>query len=79
VAVELDSKNLGRLRRVANPRDIWKSEAGEFTPWLAENIDVLADAIGMVLTVTGTEVFVGEFRLDIKAEDGEGRPVVIEN
>lgn len=79
MAVELDSKNLGRLRRVANPRDIWKSEAGEFTPWLAENIDVLADAIGMVLTVTGTEVFVGEFRLDIKAEDGEGRPVVIEN
>ena len=79
MAVELDSKNLGRLHRVANPRDIWKSEAGEFTPWLAENIDVLADAIGLVLTVTGTEVPVGEFRLDIRAEDGEGRPVIIEN
>jgi Domain of unknown function (DUF4268) len=76
---ELDSKNLGRLKRVADPRDVWKSEAGDFTPWLAENIDVLADTLGMVLTVTGTEVPVGDFRLDIRAEDGEGRPVVIEN
>jgi RecB family endonuclease NucS len=40
---------------------------------------VLADAIGMALTITGTEVPVGEFRLDIKAEDGKGRAVIIEN
>lgn len=77
--VELDSKNLGRLRRVANPRDVWLSEAGDFTPWLAQNIDVLADELGMTLTVLGTEVPVGEFRLDIKAEDGDGNIVVIEN
>jgi RecB family endonuclease NucS len=77
--MELDSKNLARLRRVANPRDVWMSESGDFTPWLAENIDVLADELGMTLTVTGTEVPVGEFRLDIKAEDGNGGVVVIEN
>ncbi len=75
----LDSKGLGRLRRVANPRDVWTSESGDFTPWLAENLDVLGDALGTSLTPISTEVQVGEFRLDIKAEDGDGRVVVIEN
>ncbi|MFL1596226.1 DUF4268 domain-containing protein [Rhodococcus ruber] len=75
----LDSKNLGRLRRVADPRSVWSSEAGDFTPWLAENIDVLAQELGMTLTVVTTEVAVGEFWLDIQAEDENGRTVVIEN
>jgi len=35
---------------VANARDVWTSEAGDFTPWLAENLDVLADEFGMSLT-----------------------------
>ena len=77
--MELDSKNLGRLRRVADPRKVWVSESGDFTPWLAENIDVLADELGLTLTVVGTEIAVGDFRVDIQAEDGDGRPVVIEN
>lgn len=64
--MELDSKNLGRLRRVADPRNVWTSESGDFTPWLADNIDVLADELGMTLTVIATEVPVGEFRLDIQ-------------
>lgn len=75
----LDSKNLSRLRRVADPREVWISESGDFTPWLAENIDVLADEPEMTLTVTATEVFVGQFRLDIQAEDEDGRIVIIEN
>jgi len=45
----LDSKQLGRLQRVANPRTVWFSEAGDFTPWLAQNIDVLAEALGLTL------------------------------
>lgn len=77
--MELDSRNLARLRRVADPRTVWPSESMDFTPWLAENIDVLAEALGMTLTVTATEVFVGQFKLDIQAEDDEGRVVVIEN
>ena len=77
--VDLDSKNLGRLKRVADPRDVWVSESGDFTPWLAENIDVLADELGMTLTVTATEVFVGQLRLDIQAMDENGRMVIIEN
>src|SRR3954451_12373014 len=77
--MELDSKGLSRLRRVANPRDVWSSESGDFTPWLAENIDVLADELGMTLRVRSTEVPVGKFRLDILAEDDEGRTVIVEN
>jgi hypothetical protein len=79
VDVELDTKGLGRLLRVADPRDVWKSESGEFTPWLAENLDVLADELGMTLTLVATEVPVGDFRLDIQAEDGQGNVVAIEN
>lgn len=77
--MELDSKGLGRLRRVADARTVWASEAGDFTPWLAENIDVLADELGMSLTVVDQEVNVGSFRLDIHAKDGNDRSVVIEN
>jgi len=76
---ELDSKNLGRLRRIADARSVWTSESGDFTPWLAENIDVLADALGMSLIVVDTEVRIGDFRLDIHAKDGNDRSVIIEN
>jgi hypothetical protein len=58
---------------------VWTSESGDFTPWLAENIDVLADALDMTLTVVATEVRIGDFRLDIHAKDGNDRSVVIEN
>ena len=75
----MDAYGLGRLERLANPREIWKHEAVDFTPWLAENIDVLADAIGLPLTVVAYEVLVGDFRLDIHATDPDGRTVIIEN
>src|SRR4051812_9031531 len=77
--MDLDRKGLGRLRRVANARDVWTSEGGEFTPWLAENLDVLADELGVPLTLVATEVPVGGFRLDIQAQAQDGRLVVIEN
>jgi hypothetical protein len=70
---ELDSKNLGRLRRIGDARSVWTSESGDFTPWLAENIDVLADAHDMTPTVVATEVRIGDFRLDIHAN--VGRPL----
>jgi hypothetical protein len=77
--VQLDSKGLGRLHRVANARDVWTSESGDFTPWLAENLDVLADELGMSLTLVATEVQVGEFRVDIQAQTPDDRVVIIEN
>src|SRR3954452_24314048 len=77
--MELDSKGLGRLRRVASAQDVWTSEASDFTPWLAENLDVLADELGMSLTLIAQEVPVGEFRLDIQAQTPDGRVVIVEN
>lgn len=77
--MKLDSKGLGRLRRVASARDVWTSEAGDFTPWLAENLDVLADELGMSLTLVAAEVPVGEFRLDIQAQTPDGGVVIVEN
>lgn len=77
--MDLDSKGLGRLHRVADPRQVWAMEAGDFTPWLAENLDVLADELGLVLTPMGTEVPVGDFYVDIQAETDDGRAVIVEN
>jgi hypothetical protein len=54
-------------------------EAGDFTPWLAENLDVVADELGFVLTIVATEVPVGSFYLDIQAETEDGRTVIVEN
>jgi hypothetical protein len=41
-------KNLSKLERMPL-REAWKHEAGEFTPWLAEegNLQTLADALGL--------------------------------
>jgi hypothetical protein len=67
-----------------NARDVLPGEASHFTPWLAENIDLLASAVGLAeLSVVDTEVAVQEKRLDILASgiDGDGNeiPVIIEN
>ena len=58
---------------------MWASESADFTPWLAENLDVLGEELGMSLTLVGVEVPVGEFRLDIQAETTAGGVVIIEN
>ncbi len=75
----LDGAGLGRLRHVAQAREVWPSEAGHLTPWLAANLDVLADELGLSLTLVATEVPVGDFRLDIQAETADGRVLIIEN
>jgi hypothetical protein len=45
----MTNKNLGRLERV-ELRDIWLSEASDFTPWLArkENLEILGQTLGMI-------------------------------
>ena len=40
-------EQLGKLTRL-DPRSVWRSETAEFTPWLQNNIDLLADASGRV-------------------------------
>lgn len=62
-------------------RDVWKHEALDFTQWLAlpENIELLSETIGMSIIDTQTEVGVGQFHVDILAEDDNGKKIVIEN
>ena len=74
------NKNLSRLERVPL-REAWKHEAGDFTPWLAEqdNLEALAEALGLSeLELVATEHWVGDFKLDILCTDGD-QQVVIEN
>jgi len=62
-------------------REVWKHEALDFTQWLAlpENIQHLSDTIGVDIVDTQTEVSVGQFFVDILAEDEHGQKIVIEN
>lgn len=62
--------DLGRLEKV-DLRRIWETEAGDFTPWLAqeENIKLLGDTIGLELEVEAQEKEVGPFRADILCKD----------
>lgn len=72
---------LGRLERV-ELRDIWLSEASDFTPWLAreDNLKVLSDTLGIELECEAQERPVGPFRADILCKDIQtDRWVLIEN
>ena len=69
---------IGRLRRVSL-REVWPHEARDFTPWLAENIDVLNNAIDLSLSIVEREQAAGDFSVDLVAEDESGDPVIIEN
>ncbi|MFC3146446.1 DUF4268 domain-containing protein [Piscinibacterium candidicorallinum] len=71
---------LGKLERMPLRR-AWAHEAGEFTPWLAqdENLEMLAEALGLSeLELVATEHPVGDFKVDILCTDGDGK-VIIEN
>lgn len=70
---------LGKIKKV-HLRKIWKNEAYDFTPWLAENLEQIGEAIGLELEFDSSEVSVGPFSADILAKDtGTDKFVVIEN
>lgn len=70
---------LGTLKEL-DPRTVWKNEARDFTPWLAEHIDLLAQELGLDLEITESEGAVGPFAVDLVGRDlGSGQIVVIEN
>lgn len=71
---------LGKLAYISDLRTIWKHEEKEFTPWLADNITLLGEALRIDLEVISVEHDVGAFSLDILAKDsGSGNIVAIEN
>ena len=75
-------KQLGKLEKIEDLCSIWKHEAKDFTPWLAEeeNLSLLSEAIGIDLVLEEQESNVGEFSVDIFAvEENTGRKVIIEN
>ncbi|MCB0200845.1 MAG: DUF4268 domain-containing protein [Anaerolineae bacterium] len=77
----MKADNLGRLEPV-DPREVWSSEAADFTPWLArkENLALLGDVIGLELEPQATEQSVGPYRADIVCQDtATGSLVLIEN
>lgn len=72
-------QELSKIEKV-ELRDVWEHEASDFTPWLAENIELLGNALGIDIEVRGQEASVGPYSLDILAHDmNSDRPVVIEN
>lgn len=71
--------SLGRIE-VLNPRTVWQNEEKDFTPWLAEHIEALSQAIGIPITIEQTEKKVGQYELDILGVvEGSNKVVVIEN
>lgn len=74
-----EASGIGRVQSVPL-RSVWEHEAHAFTPWLAENLDLVSSEIGRpLLELVGQEVSVGPFSLDIEARDQDGRVVIIEN
>ena len=61
-------------------RKVWQDEARDLTPWLAENIEALSEALGIDLELEGTEVRVGPFSADLVLRNANtGKRVVVEN
>ena len=70
---------IGLLEEVTDIRSVWPHEQHNFSEWLASNIDLLNNAVGMDLEVTDKELHVGSFRADIVCKDINIGKVVIEN
>ncbi|QDC07835.1 DUF4268 domain-containing protein [Oceanicola sp. D3] len=63
---------LGTFHRIKDIRGTWPNEAQDFTPWLACQLPLLSEALGMGregLELEATEVPVGKYRADIVCRD----------
>ena len=72
------TQGLATIERV-DIRGVWSNEANDFTPWLAEHLSELGEALGLGLELQSVEAPVGGYSLDILARDERGRQVIIEN
>ena len=63
-----------------DPRTVFQNEAQDFTPWLADHLDLLGEALGLEIELIQREKPVGRYNVDIFAKEiGSGREIVIEN
>jgi len=70
---------LGTVKKL-QLKQLWPGESTQFTPWLSENLTVLAEKLGMDLELETREASAGDFSVDIRATDlSTNRLVVIEN
>lgn len=61
-------------------RNVWPDEARDFTPWLAENSDLISEALGMDLVHEQTEAKIGRYSADLVfREQNSKKLVVVEN
>ena len=73
------TEELGETGSV-NVRKVWLDEARDFTPWLAENLWLLGDTLGMQLELVQAEAASGRYNVDILADDARtSATVIIEN
>lgn len=71
---------LGTLKEIKDLREVWPHEAHDFTPWLAKNMGILSETVGIDIAIEETESSVGDFNVDIFATDADtGKRVIIEN
>ena len=70
--------DIGRIERVAL-QSVWPHEAHDFTRWVTDNIDVLAEALGLQVGSAEREQAAGPFNADIVATDASGDRIIIEN
>jgi hypothetical protein len=70
------TEELGRLKWV-EPSALWNHEARDFTPWLLDNGDSLAEALGIDLELVEAEHRVGAFSLDLVGRDATNDTILI--
>jgi hypothetical protein len=67
-----------RIKRVPL-REVFARDEHDFTTWLEDNIDALADELGLKLAVLHKEYQVGPYHADLLCQDGDGGRVIIED
>lgn len=71
-------QTIGKIE-VVPVRQAFRHEALDFTAWLEQNIEALSERLGTELTVLEREKRVGDFKVDLVCQDGNGNRVIIEN
>ncbi|MGY5874589.1 MAG: DUF4268 domain-containing protein [Candidatus Thorarchaeota archaeon] len=71
--------DIGKLENIPI-RDVWDNEPRGFNKWLADNIDILSEALNLQIPLVppDTESSVGPFLADLVIENESGERVVIE-